>query len=435
VISTPGIPIAEQSFGDLVQDDRVHRLVYTDPHIFDVEMTSVFASTWVYVGHESEIAGAGDYKTTTIGRQPIIMARDDAGEVHVLFNRCMHRGAVVCLDEHGTTQSFRCLYHGWTYDNSGALVGVPYRTGYGGEFDASRLGLVRVPRVGSYRGFVFACLNPEGEPFETYLGRARAYLDSVVDWSPEGELVVTPAAMKYSYRGNWKLMLENWADNYHPAFTHEAQFERTRIRTGVRQARGDEGADNVDLGHGHAMIDFGTEDVVPSVDSEHRTALEKRVGVERANQILRCSINLCLFPNLLFRTAGPYFLVIKPVAVDFTEVYAYSYQLKGPAQQFNARAVRRPPTAASVVQTDDSEAFERIMEGLRVTSVEWVLFDRGLHRERVLPNGEVRGPAADEVGHRGQHREYRRLMLQQARRCCVGGVCRGPRAETAEGTA
>src|SRR5262249_30517341 len=104
---------------ELAQDDRMHRLAYVDPEVFDLQMDRIFARSWVYVGHESEVPRPGDFLTTTVGRQPIILTRNRDGAIRLLFNRCMHRGAIVCREERGTANFFRCLYHGWCYDANG----------------------------------------------------------------------------------------------------------------------------------------------------------------------------------------------------------------------------------------------------------------------------------------------------------------------------
>jgi benzoate/toluate 1,2-dioxygenase alpha subunit len=425
-----GRPLAE-----LALDDRMHRLAYVDPEVFELEMDRIFARSWVYVGHESEVPQPGDFITTTAGRQPIIMTRNRDGAIRLLFNRCMHRGAIVCREERGTSSFFRCLYHGWCYDANGKLINVPYRGGYGDYFQTDELGLQPVPHVGSYRGFVFACLAPEVEPIERWLGRARPYFDMVVDFAPDGEVEIIPGISKYAYGGNWKLHMENWADSYHPGFTHEAAFEVQRQRSGRRAALGDVGSHNVDLGHGHSMLDYSKAEAGPrpvpfKVDAAHRAALERRLGPERAEVVIRDqNINLNIYPNLLFRSASPEILVVRPVRADYTEIYSYGYRYKGGSERENNLGLRRVANAASEIQTDDLEAFERIQEGLRIPSIEWLLYNRGLHREWEERNGEVRGLGADETGQRGQHREWRRLMLEEARRCCEGASCAGPRAE------
>ena len=94
---------------DLVREDRVHRRVYTDPAIFEEELRRIFGRIWVFVGHESEVPYPGDYRTTLIGRQPVILSRHSDGQVYVLYNRCMHRGALVCREEAGNSKHFRCI--------------------------------------------------------------------------------------------------------------------------------------------------------------------------------------------------------------------------------------------------------------------------------------------------------------------------------------
>jgi benzoate/toluate 1,2-dioxygenase alpha subunit len=413
---------AAQELAALVQEDRVHRRVYTEPGIFELELERIFGRTWVFVGHASEVAQPGDYTTTRLGRQPVILTRDPEGALHVLFNRCPHRGAVVCREERGTSGRFRCIYHGWTFNNRGQLMGVPYREGYGDDFRMDDYALAAVPRVEVYRGFVFACLRADVEPLESYLGRAKQYLDLIVDRAPEGEIEVTKGVQKYAFHGNWKLQLENFVDSYHPAFTHESAFERFYQRTGRPGGRGDEGAENVYLGNGHSMIDYsagpgGENRVRAQVDAAHVARLQERLGPEQAERVLtRGAMNLAIFPNLLFHSPRQHYRVVRPVAVDYTEVYAYPYRLKGAAEEENARQVRGVAIwagAAGLGQPDDIEAFDRVQEGLGIPSLEWVLFHRGRQRERVEPSGEVRGRGADEVAQRGQHREYKRLMLQE----------------------
>src|SRR2546422_52640 len=124
----------------LIQDDRIHVSLYTDPRIFADEMDRIFTRGWVFVGHASEIPRPGDYVTRTLGTQPVIMVRGKDSAVSVLVNRCMHRGTMLCTAGRGATRTFACPYHGWTYDLDGALLGVPYPGGYT-DFDKSAHGL------------------------------------------------------------------------------------------------------------------------------------------------------------------------------------------------------------------------------------------------------------------------------------------------------
>src|SRR5205823_1230154 len=156
-----------------------------DQDVFESEMRLIFGGTWVYVGHESEIAEAGDYKTTTIGLQPVIVSRGDDGEVRVLMNRCRHRGTTVCQEPRGNARFFRCAYHGWTYGNDGRLTGQPFPGGYPKDFPRERFGLLRAPRVATYRGFIWASLISDGPSLEEHLGPVTSFLDEFCDVSPE----------------------------------------------------------------------------------------------------------------------------------------------------------------------------------------------------------------------------------------------------------
>src|SRR5881628_3990883 len=133
-----------ESFADLVVDDprefRVHGTVYADAAVFEVEMERIFERTWVYAGHESELTAAGDYKTILVGTQPVILSRHEDGNVHALYNRCRHRGAVVCRQERGHSNFFRCRSHNWVYANNGDLIGMSQSTGYPDDFDRSAYG-------------------------------------------------------------------------------------------------------------------------------------------------------------------------------------------------------------------------------------------------------------------------------------------------------
>ena len=100
----------------LVQPDRVHRSVYADPAIFDLEMERIFGRAWLVLGHESQVKNAGDYFTTRMGRSRSLLSKKQEDQIGVLINRCAHRGSMVCAEGRGNTERFVCPYHGWSYD-------------------------------------------------------------------------------------------------------------------------------------------------------------------------------------------------------------------------------------------------------------------------------------------------------------------------------
>ena len=175
-----------EAIQSLVHRDRVHRSLYLDPEIFDLEMEKIFGRTWVYVGHDSLVPKPGDYITTRIGNQPVVLSRHSDGEIYVIYNSCGHRGAIVCNEDKGNASLFRCCYHGWTFKTNGDLDAVAMPRGYGKQFDLTdpSLGMKRVPRVAVYRGFVFASLAPKGMSLAEHLGHAQDSIDEVVDRAP-----------------------------------------------------------------------------------------------------------------------------------------------------------------------------------------------------------------------------------------------------------
>ena len=240
----------------LVQDDRIHASLYTDPRIFADEMDRIFHTGGVFVGHDSEIPGAGDFVTRSLGREPVIMVRGQDGAVAVLVNRCMHRGTLLCPADRGSVRTFACPYHGWTYDLAGTLLGVPYPGGYG-SFDKSAHGLARAPRVASYRGFVFASLSATGPTLVEHLGAATRLIDRSCDLAPDGEVALTAGWVKHRCAANWKMLPENDSDGYHLGFVHSALFRS--IRTQYQRVVGEERSIKAVIrawGQGHIEIDW-----------------------------------------------------------------------------------------------------------------------------------------------------------------------------------
>src|SRR5437588_483782 len=178
---------------ELVQEDRIHRLIYTDPAIFQAEMTNIFAAVWVYLGHESQIPGNDDYITVRLGLRPLILLRDSNGKLRALFNRCAHRGTTLCRKDKGSARIFTCPYHGWSYLNTGKLRAVPWPDGYACDFNNPKYNVAQVPRVDSYRGFIFATLNPDAPSLIDYLGAITRPIDEWLDRQPKGLIRVCEA--------------------------------------------------------------------------------------------------------------------------------------------------------------------------------------------------------------------------------------------------
>jgi phenylpropionate dioxygenase-like ring-hydroxylating dioxygenase large terminal subunit len=422
----------------LVEPGRVHRRVYADPDVFEMEMERIFGRAWLFVGHTSQVPNTGDYITTELGRQPVIMARHSDGQVHVLLNRCTHRGAKVVNERQGHATRLVCCYHGWTYDTDGRLINVPVPEGCAKDFNRDAFGLARAPRVGEYRGFVFASLAAKGPSFEDHIGPMKGNIDDLVDRAPDGTLALDVGMHRYIYNGNWKLQVENVLDSYHVPFGHASTVNKDGVQFARRE--GDQkGAMVIEtekkqtasswrdrksyiVGNGHGWTSNTTLDDgkrSSQAFDEYKRALAEKIGEERAQQILVPRLhNSLIYPNMSIMGLNIHVRVIKPLAVDRTEVTIYPIRLVGApaAMNFgNIRLLNVTHSAASFVQTDDLESFVRAQKGLQSHRTDWVDISRGLGAEE--PDRELnatRGLATHEMVVRAQYKAWVGYMREAA---------------------
>jgi fatty-acyl-CoA synthase len=404
----------------LIERDRVHGSLYTHPAIFGRELERIWYRTWVYVGHVSEVREPNDYVLKSIGPQPLIMTRDRQGEIHLLLNRCSHRANMVCDAARGNSGAFRCPYHGWTFSNTGKLLGYPFNSGYGGTELKASLGLGRVPRVESYHGFVFGSFAPDGPSLHEHLGGAADAFDRLARLSPCGEIELTAGWVEHRVKANWKMLLENECDGYHPQFVHASIF--SVAESGIGELYGEKStALAKDLGGGHTEIDlrpefrkagqplgwFGTS---PDRLPDYVAAMDQAYGAEEARDILiDGSPHVMVFPNLFI--AEIQLFVLQPLAVDQTVQHVTAVQLKG-QPEMNRRLLQQTIGSvgpAGLLLADDSEMYERNQRGVAALHPEWLQLKRGLHRER-KDNGYTIGDATDEVPQRGIWRHYQDIM-------------------------
>lgn len=224
-----------------IRKGRLPLWIYNDPEVFRLEMERIFARTWIFVAHESEIPGSGDYVTRRIGQDPFIIVRGDDGKIRALFDSCRHRGASVCKSDKGHAKHFFCQYHGWTYKTDGALEAVPNKATAYQNLNLADWSLLQAPRVESYRGLVFAALTADVPPLTEYLGDYRWYLDTHLTLT-EGGLEVVGVPHRWHIDADWKSGSENFAgDSYHTQTLHQSI-----MRTGLapRAAAGASGGIN-----------------------------------------------------------------------------------------------------------------------------------------------------------------------------------------------
>lgn len=208
------------STADLVDADAgfVSRDIFVSAEVYQRELDTLFTRAWLFVGHESQVANPGDFFTSRMGEESVILCRDKAGAVHVFLNSCRHRGMKVCRYDEGSTTLFTCPYHNWAYGLDGRLIGVPqFKQLYEGVLDKADWPLVEVPKLALYKGTVWASWDAEAPPFDTWLGDARQHLDEALDCRdgrPGGSEVI--GVHKWVFPSNWKFAAENFlGDTYH----------------------------------------------------------------------------------------------------------------------------------------------------------------------------------------------------------------------------
>ncbi|MGB7130881.1 MAG: aromatic ring-hydroxylating dioxygenase subunit alpha [Candidatus Sulfotelmatobacter sp.] len=186
--------------------------LYYDPDVYAVEKERIFSCTWQVVGHRDQVKNAGDYFTTELIGEPLLVVRGVDGKLRAFYNVCRHR-AGPAAEGCGSRKLFRCGYHGWTYDLDGSLISATEIEGVEG-FRAEDFALAPV-RVEEWFNFVFVNLDREARPL-------RECLDEL----PRQVEKFPFAAMKlferrtYELKCNWKAYVDNYLEGYHLPSVH-----------------------------------------------------------------------------------------------------------------------------------------------------------------------------------------------------------------------
>ena len=420
----------------LVEPGRVHRRVYADPAIFELEMERVFGRAWIFVAHQSQLRRPGDFLRARIGREPLLVVRGEDGEIRVLRNRCLHRGMLVCIADRGTADRFACPYHGWVYGRDGRLLGVPQPDGYARPDSpgGAHAGLAPVPRTADYRGFVFASLATDGPDLPSFLGPAAKALDNLVDRAPDGEVELAGGGFRQDYPGNWKLHMENANDLVHPTFVHDSSISVGRdLETGAppdpatQQAlqmyaangiplSGMSNAGTCGFAGGHSYIggfyESGMISAMPDTPefNAYRELLAARLGTGQADAVLRWdTYNHLIYPNFVINPRFQSMRFVEPVAVDRTIAHSFCFRLKGAPEWLYESAVRFLTTLnspASLIATDDLEIYKGCQAGFAAAEPEWINLEREEGCDRPLDGGGYAGSGTSELPIRTQYRAW-----------------------------
>jgi benzoate/toluate 1,2-dioxygenase subunit alpha len=393
---------------------RVHRRVFTDPDVFDLEMKAIFEGGWVFLGLASQVPQPNDYFTTTIGRHPIAVMRAADGSINAFVNSCPHKGARICQLEHGNARLHVCPYHSWSFDSAGRNRAIKGRAqgAYSEAFDRDSHDLRPVARFGDYRGLLFASLSPDVGPLEAHLAEARPLIDLIVDQSPEGVELV-PGAVSFTFDANWKMQLENCSDQYHFSSVHPSYLRILERRT----ARAFEGATqnmwsvhkaheevpgeptggtySFDQGH---VLNWRMSDVPEALPlHERREDLARAHGTARRDWMFH-SRNLTIFPNVQFaENASSQLRIIRPIAVGLTEMRTWCFAPIGESAEARRRRIRQYEdffNPSGLATPDDAVVYEACQEGNASQGSPWLQgYGRGMC-------AGVKGPDrfADQIG-------------------------------------
>jgi len=433
---------------DQVERDVEHGLlplrVFHDAELHAHELDRIFMRAWVYVGHESEIPARGDYAQRYVAGDAFIFVRGEDGVVRVLFDSCRHRGALVCRADRGNASHFRCPYHGWSYKNTGEMVGAPFfRAAYGGELQREQWGLHQAARVESVHGFVFASLDPAAPSLDDYLGDMRWYFDVIWGMATEGWDVVGDP-QRFIIPANWKAAADNFSgDDYHTFYLH-----RSTVETGVIEAPSGDPAEyqngyHVQVGNGHGLScflapegldDFGFLGYPPELWSRFSADAIGEEAFAAARRLSGCVGTV--FPNFSFLSfpfawsregeavASMTVRVWQPLGPGEIEVWNWVLSPKGVPAEFREqtyRATMATFSASGMLEQDDAEpwiAMSRSARSNYARKLDMKLnYQMGLtgagasKRTDDFPGpGVAYFPVFEEGVHRGFHRRWAQFM-------------------------
>lgn len=414
----------DQRASGYVEADRVHKSLYSDAEIFERELEQVFGKTWVWVAHDTEISDKGSYKTAKIGKHPVIVVRDRKKNIHVLLNRCRHRGATVCEGNSGKTNAFTCPYHGWGYGLDGSLRALPKPEEYENILDKAEFGLEKL-RTESYQGMIFATFNNDIEPLEDFLGGTKKWIDLFMKQGG-GYPLKTLGGQRFRFPGNWKIQLENTTDAYHFPIVHKSFLSSMDDQSAEVFDFLDGDGFVEDLGNGHSVmvmipdlvdLDANLDDPIPERFADLAAALAAEGhSDEQVRRLVRAvggsGFNLNLFPNISFSMA--FFRNLVPISVDETEIHHIALGGEGAPDAFNQKRMRlhehfQGPMGFGT--PDDGEAWERVQRGSQAGSDGWIMVNRGMSKMRTSEDGNPQGAVCSETGMRAAYQQYKKQML------------------------
>lgn len=350
--------------------------VFTDPEIFEREQQRIYCGpTWNFLALEDEIGAPGDFKSTYIGTTPVVVTRTQSGALAGWVNRCAHRGALVCRAPRGNARAHTCVYHQWSYDQTGRLRGVPFRQGLSGKIgmpEAFTLENHSLPpvRVVCYRGLVFGTLDQHMESLTDYIGPEMLPWVDRIFHKPVQYLGCT---RQYA-RSNWKLYYENVKDPYHASLLHLFHATFNIYRSNMR------GRSIADSRHGlHSIITttpFAGEDTAAAYKQQNIGTYQDTIKLKdpsllavRTEYAEQTSNNIqTLFPSAVIQQIHNTLAVrqVLPKRADEFELVFHFFGYADDDEALRALRLKQANLAgpAGYISMEDTEATELVQRAI-----------------------------------------------------------------------
>lgn len=407
----------------------IDRRIFWDEAIYQRELQQIFARCWLFVAHESQVEARGQFVTSYMGEDAVIVARGMDDVIRVLLNSCPHRGNRICFADSGVTRAFVCNYHGWAFGADGALRGMPEEALYDRTpgFKKADWGL-RQARVASYKGLIFANFDPDAPSLDDYLGDFRWYLDAVLD-TDDGGTEFLPGVTRSVLRCNWKFPADNFVgDIYHALWTHLG---------GAQPTLGAHGGVVIDKetsyqvsvnGHGWEFStanNFGNAATMGDREIiRYMRAREDRIAErlgELRSRMWGSVASATIFPNFAFLPGYFTFRVFQPKGPRETELAAWTLVPRAMPAEMKDRFRRgsmRTFSPGGMLEMDDGENWENCTatNAGYVTRRERLYYGLGptrMSHEPGLP-GEVHRGQLSDANQRAFYRRWAELMDMQS---------------------